>query len=111
MHTLYSGEKSENANSDIIVLSDEDSPTSPASLRPTAKVKQNNEVPINAHHSSDADDGSKVDVLRELLQQEEKKLTMLKQIRTLQEIPLLFWSCKALTALYWPLQHGQCMKQ
>ena len=87
MHTLYSGEKSDTTNSDIIVLSDEDSPTSPASLRPTAKVKQNNEVPINAHHSSDTDDGSKVDVLRELLQQEEKKLTMLKQIRTLQEIP------------------------
>ena len=87
MHTLYSDEKSDNASSDIIVLSDEDSPMSPASLRPSTTLNQNNEVPINAHHSGDADDGSKVDVLRELLQQEEKKLTMLKQMRTLQETP------------------------
>lgn len=46
-------------------------------------------VLINAHQSGDGgDDGSKVVVLRELLQQEEQKLTMLKQIRTLQDTPL-----------------------
>ena len=81
---LYSNKNGEKAGSDVIVLSDEDSPTSPV----TDKTDKKPGVSINAHQSGDGgEDGSKVVVLRELLQQEEQKLTMLKQIRTLQDTP------------------------
>jgi len=81
-----SSKNGEKSSSDVIVLSDEDSPTSPVDVQ---QMDQKPGVLINAHQSGDGgDDGSKVVVLRELLQQEEQKLTMLKQIRTLQDTPL-----------------------
>ena len=65
-------------NSDIIILSDDDSPTN----------GHRGITPINAHQKTNTGSQDGVDHLRELLEQEEQKLTVLKHIRGMQQTPL-----------------------
>ena len=79
-------QKKTKVSSEVIVLSDEESPTSPMESPKDGSL-------INAHrkngtpNSAQQSDGSDVNKLREMLQQEEKRLRMLKQLRGRQHSP------------------------
>ena len=73
-------------SSEVIVLSDEESPTSPMeSLKDVSLITahRKNPIPGSAQQSDDSD----VNKLRERLQQEEKRFHMLKQLHGRQHSP------------------------